>query len=122
MGLFDSIEAMAGGALQGEAHAALAGALDNSQLGGVAGVVEKLQAGGLGDLVSSWTEGGEQLPISEDQLKSAIGDEQVQQFAQSLGIPADQVLAACRNTSPNSRPRKRTNEVYVRSRSIWIYR
>jgi len=94
MGLFDSIEAMAGGALQGEAHAALAGALDNSQLGGVAGVVEKLQAGGLGDVVSSWTQGGEQLPISEDQLKSVIGDEHIQQFAQSLGIPTDQVLTA----------------------------
>jgi uncharacterized protein YidB (DUF937 family) len=92
MGLFDSLKGMAEGALEGEAHQALAGALDSSSLGGVSGVMDKLQAGGLGDLVSSWTQGGEQLPVSEDQLRSVLGDEHIQHFADSLGIPTDQVL------------------------------
>jgi uncharacterized protein YidB (DUF937 family) len=34
------------------------------------------------------------LPISEEQLRAALGDEHVQQLAKSLGIPVDQVLPA----------------------------
>ena len=93
MSIFGSLEAMAGQAFESETHQAIAGALENSSLGGVSGLVEQLKAGGLGDVVSSWVSGGEQIPLNEDQLKAVIGDEHVQQFAQSLGIPTDQVLA-----------------------------
>lgn len=88
MGLFDSLESMAGDQI----HQALAGALDNAAPGGVEGVLTKLQQGGLGEVVSAWCS-GEHLPISPDQLQSALGDEHVQQIAQSMGVDPDQALA-----------------------------
>src|SRR5271170_7519441 len=57
------------------------------------GLVAALQKGGLGPQVQSWLGPGANLPITEDQLKSVLGNAQVQEFARHLGLPVDQTLA-----------------------------
>jgi uncharacterized protein YidB (DUF937 family) len=96
MGLFDDI----GGALKGmlgqEAGAAMpaliSAALAKTDLGNLNGVVTQLQQGGLGDQVTSWLGSGGNLPVSADQLRGALGNEQVRELAGHLGLPVDQAL------------------------------
>jgi uncharacterized protein YidB (DUF937 family) len=97
---------------QGEAGglpAILAQILANTDLGSVGGLLQQLQKSGLGPQVASWLGNGANLPVSVDQLREALGNEQVRQLATSLGIPVDQLLgqlsqhlpAAIDHMSPN---------------------
>jgi len=45
----------------------------------------------LQETVSSWVGKGKNLPISADQIKSALGSEQMSKLAQKIGLPADTV-------------------------------
>ena len=96
MGLLDSLGGVLKGAF-GEAEAAALPAMINAvlaktQYGDLNGLVSALQQGGLGPQVKSWLGNGANLPVSADQLRSALGDERVRQIAASLGIPVDVVL------------------------------
>jgi uncharacterized protein YidB (DUF937 family) len=113
MGLFDNI----GGALKGvvgqvvaaEAPALISAVLAKTNLGDLQGLVAKLQQGGLNDQVRSWLGNGTNLPVTPDQLRAALGNEQVQQLARQLGLPVDAALkllaehvpAAVDQASPN---------------------
>jgi len=96
MGLLDSL----GGALKGvlgqveaDAVPALVSAvLAKTNLGDLQGLVAKLQQGGLNDQVQSWLGNGANLPVTADQLRAALGNEQVQQLARELGLPIDGAL------------------------------
>ena len=96
MGFLDDI----GGALKGmlgqDAGAAIPGlitaALAKSDLGNLNGIVAQLQQGGLGNQVASWLGSGANLPVSADQLRSALGNQQVRELAGHLGLPVDQAL------------------------------
>jgi uncharacterized protein YidB (DUF937 family) len=66
--------------------------LGKTDLGGMGGLLQQLQQSGLGEQVSSWLGNGENLPISVDQLKGALGDPQLRQLAAQLGLPVDQLL------------------------------
>jgi uncharacterized protein YidB (DUF937 family) len=92
MGLFDTLKSAAVGALESEAPAILNAALTNANLGGLQGVVNQLQAAGLGRQVQSWLSGGSNLPITADQLKAALSNDQVKQLAQHFGVHPDAVL------------------------------
>lgn len=96
MGLLDSL----GGALKGvlgqvEADAVpalISAVLAKTNLGDLQGLVNKLQQGGLSDQVQSWLGNGANLPVTVDQLRAALGNEQVQQIARQLGLPIDGAL------------------------------
>jgi len=96
MGLLDSL----GGALKGvlgqvEADAVpalISAVLAKTNLGDLQGLVNKLQQGGLSDQVQSWLGNGTNLPVTVDQLRAALGNEQVQQIARQLGLPIDGAL------------------------------
>jgi len=101
MGLFDQLVS---GALRGamgqgggQADSLLPGLLGQllgqTNLGGIGGLLTQLQQGGLGDQVSSWLGNGTNAAISPDQLRNALGGDQVQQMARSAGLPVDQLLA-----------------------------
>ena len=66
--------------------------LGKTDLGSIGGLLQQLQQSGLGAQVASWLGNGENLPISVDQLKSALGDQRLRQLATQLGLPVDQVL------------------------------
>ncbi|WP_394781194.1 YidB family protein [Undibacterium sp.] len=66
------------------------GMLSNSQSGGgLQGMVATFQQSGLGEVVSSWVGTGQNLPISADQIKQALGNGQLQQLADAAGISHD---------------------------------
>ncbi len=68
---------------------------------GLQTILTKLQGAGFGDQVQSWFDKNKgNLPITPDQIKTALGDEHVQQIAKSLGIPVDAILAALAEKLP----------------------
>jgi uncharacterized protein YidB (DUF937 family) len=98
MGILDSIES----ALQqvnagnpgnaGNMPAAISTALANTNLGGLSGILGQLEQGGLGKEVQSWLGSGTNLPVTADQLRSALSDQHVQQIARQLGLPVDSAM------------------------------
>jgi uncharacterized protein YidB (DUF937 family) len=91
------------GNLVGQAEQAALPDLMKSVLGteGLQTILAKLQDAGFGTQVSSWLDKNKNnLPITADQIKAALGDEHVQQIAKSLGIPVDAILAALAEKLP----------------------
>ncbi len=85
------------GNLVGEAEQAALPALMKKVMGdeGLQSVLAKLQGAGFAAQVQSWLDKNkDNLPITPDQIRTALGDEHVQQIAKSLGIPMDTVLEA----------------------------
>ena len=97
----DIFGSILGSALRGLAGQGGTGALSDilsqvvgkTDLGSIGGLLQQLQRSGLGAQVASWLGNGENLPISVDQLKSALGDQHLRQLATQLGLPVDQLLS-----------------------------
>ena len=121
MGLFDDLGGGLKGALgqmlgqaagQLEANALpglLNQVLGNTQLGNVGGLLAKLQEGGLAGQVASWLGNGSNMPVGADQLRAALGSEQVQQIANSLGLPTDKILEVLSEHLPGAIDRMSPN-------------
>jgi uncharacterized protein YidB (DUF937 family) len=98
MGLLDNLglgDVLKGALGQVEAAALPAlinGVLAKTQYQDLNGLVAALQSGGLGSQVQSWLGPGANLPITADQLKAVLGNAQVQEFANHLGLPVDQTM------------------------------
>ncbi len=98
MGLFSNLnlgDALKGAMSQIEAAAVPAlinAVLEKTQYHDVNGLVAALQKGGLGPQVQSWLGSGTNMPITEEQLKTVLGNTQVQEFARHLGLPVDATL------------------------------
>ena len=79
MGLLDSLTGALGANLgQIEAAAApalISAVLAKTNLGNLQGLVNQLQQGGLGPQVQSWLGNGQNLPVSADQLRAALGSD-----------------------------------------------
>jgi uncharacterized protein YidB (DUF937 family) len=89
--LGDLVGGLTGGGGSGGNQAILNSAVEmlNNHPGGISGVLQNFHAQGLGELASSWVGNGQNLPVSPEQIQSVLGNEQVQQFAQKLGISPD---------------------------------
>lgn len=89
------------GALGGQLENLLGGEQSNlnglfqnalAQAGGYPGILSKLEQSGMGAQVESWLSANAgNLPINADQIRSALGDQHLQQLAASFGVPMDQV-------------------------------
>ena len=105
-----------GGALGGGLGGAILGSLlggDNqqqgasllssilNQLGGINGLVNILSKSGLGDQVQSWIGTGANQPVSADQLQSALGNDQLGNIAQQLGLDQGQVAGVLAHMLPD---------------------
>jgi uncharacterized protein YidB (DUF937 family) len=91
MGFLDEITKVVGGQLfggasQGGLMEQVLGLINNPQTGGLGGLVEMFKSKGLGDAVSSWISTGENQPVSNDQITSALGSNTIQEISQKLGI------------------------------------
>jgi uncharacterized protein YidB (DUF937 family) len=99
MGLLDQITGFFGGD-QARAVDAIKKLLDpNGPLGGLDGLVKKFQEAGLGDKIQSWIGGGENLPISADEVKRVLPDT-VNDLAGETGKGADEVAGTIADTLP----------------------
>jgi len=76
--------------------------LGKTDLGSAGGLLAKLQEAGLGSQVSSWLGNGANLPLSADQLRTALGNEQVQQIANAIGLPTVKVLCVLSEHLPGT--------------------
>ena len=92
MGLLDTLKNALGGSGSSEAFTVVSALLSQTNLGGFQGIVSKLQAAGLDSQVKSWLGDGTNIPISADQLRAVLSNEQVQSVAQHFGLPVDQAL------------------------------
>jgi len=68
--------------------------------GGVSGMVNSLNTGGLGSIVSSWIGTGQNLPVSADQIESALGSGPIANLAAKAGISPDQAKTALSQLLP----------------------
>jgi uncharacterized protein YidB (DUF937 family) len=84
---------LTGQAEGGALPAILAQVLGKTDLGSVGGLLQQLQQSGLGPQVASWLGNGQNMPVSIDQIKQALGDGHIAQLAASFGLPVDQLLA-----------------------------
>jgi uncharacterized protein YidB (DUF937 family) len=96
LGLFDNMKGSLGGMIGQVASAAapalISAALAKTNLGNLQGLVNQLQQGGMGDQVKSWLGNGANMQITPDQLRAALGNDQVKQLAAHFGIPVDAAL------------------------------
>src|SRR5437764_7142226 len=106
MGLFDGLGDALKGVLGQAGESALPGlitsVLGRTDLGGLGGIVSKLQEAGLGNQVQSWLGNGVNLPVSADQIRSALGNEQLQQIARHFGLPVDETLKVLSEHLPST--------------------
>jgi uncharacterized protein YidB (DUF937 family) len=98
-----------GGLLGGGGAAALPGLLteivgtgQGAAGGGLPALLQQFEAAGLGQHVQSWVSGGENMPVSAEQVASAIPTEQLEAWAQRLGVPADAVPALLAHVLPHA--------------------
>ena len=82
--------------------AVLSRVLAGTDLGSVGGLLQSLQQGGLDRQVASWLGNGNNLPISPDQLRNALGDDRLRQMAAAAGLPIDQLLNALSQKLPDA--------------------
>jgi uncharacterized protein YidB (DUF937 family) len=97
MGILDSLENSPAirGAL-GQLEAAVLPIVLNEVLGqggqgGLSAIVAKLEQAGFGTQVKSWIGNGQNLPITADQLREALGSDVVKQLAARFNVPIDQL-------------------------------
>jgi uncharacterized protein YidB (DUF937 family) len=90
--LGSALRGLAGQGATGGLSDVLSQVLGKTDFGSIGGLIQQLQQSGLGAQVTSWLGNGENLPISVDQLKGALGGPQLRQLATQLGLPVDQLL------------------------------
>jgi uncharacterized protein YidB (DUF937 family) len=59
---------------------------------GLGGLLEQFQRAGLGDVANSWVSPGQNMPVSPDQLGSALGGDQIASMASQLGMGQSDLL------------------------------
>jgi uncharacterized protein YidB (DUF937 family) len=62
--------------------------------GGLQGLLAKFQESGLQDQVASWLGQGENHPITAQQAHAALGDTELSEMSDKLGMPKEQVAEA----------------------------
>lgn len=67
---------------------------------GLGGLVSQFTSKGLGDVIGSWIGTGNNLPVSGDQLKSALGDDTIKNIASKLGMDSNAVTSQLSNLLP----------------------
>ena len=72
------------------------------QFGGVDGIMSKLQESGLGDQVSSWIGSGENMPVSADQIKDALGQADLDKLAGKTGLQVDDLANRISTKMPDA--------------------
>src|ERR1700730_6960670 len=84
MGLFDKIL----GGVVGAGATTLLNSFIEKQ-GGLQNIASQFEKNGFGDTMRSWISQGQNLPITSDQIRQAIGSEKATELAAKPGLPAD---------------------------------
>jgi uncharacterized protein YidB (DUF937 family) len=68
--------------------------------GGMTAVLERLRQKGLGGQAQSWISSGANQPIDPQSVEQVVGRDELQQMAQRLGVPQQQVTQAFAEIMP----------------------
>ncbi len=68
--------------------------------GGLQKLLSQFQQKGMGDKADSWVKPGDNHPLTGDEVRSALGDDQVAQAAQQLGVSEDEAAATLAQVIP----------------------
>lgn len=69
---------------------------------GLNGLISKFTSKGLGDIIGSWVSTGKNLPVSQDQIQSVLGSDQIKNIASKLGISTNEVTSQLSNLLPQA--------------------
>lgn len=83
---------------QGDLLGGVMGLINSS--GGLPALLQQLQGSGLGDQVASWIGTGENQAVSGDQIKDALGADNIQQIAQQAGVEPEHASAGLAQLLP----------------------
>ena len=103
MGLLDQMAGALAGGQSGGNGALLETVLklvNDPRHGGLEGLVQAFQKGGLGEIVNSWVSTGQNLPVSPEQVQSALGDSSMQAIAAQLGVSPEQASGSLADLLP----------------------
>lgn len=104
MGLLDGLAGQVLGGLtggaQGQGNPLMQAAIGLIQNGGLSQLLAKFQQAGLADQAASWVGTGQNLPISADQLKAALGSGAIADIAAKLGMSHDQAAGGLASLLP----------------------
>lgn len=85
----------------GSALSSLLGGGDNDSDLDIGGLVGKLTGGDMGGALQSWLGDGDNEAVSAEQVTSALGADQVAEFASKLGIGQDEAAGGLSDLIPN---------------------
>ncbi|MGH1575403.1 YidB family protein [Methylobacterium sp. P31] len=94
MSLFSTLEQMA--------IKALPGLVQQVMPGGLNALLDQLRRSGYESQVNSWLGRGPNEPITADDLRKVLDNEQVRQMAQKLGVPMDQLFPTLAKALPEA--------------------
>jgi len=77
------------------------GLINNPQTGGLSGLAQMFKDKGLGDTISSWISTGNNLPVSADQIKKALGADKVQEISQNVGVSEEETSTGLASLLPD---------------------
>ncbi|MCJ2122617.1 YidB family protein [Methylobacterium sp. J-077] len=98
MSLFNTL----GGSLEQMALKALPGIIQQVLPGGLNALLDQLRRSGYESQVNSWLGRGPNQPITPDDLQKVLGNEQVRQMAEKLGVPVDQLFPTLAKALPEA--------------------
>jgi uncharacterized protein YidB (DUF937 family) len=81
--------------------AGLLGLISDPKNGGFGGFIDRFNNVGLGDTVRSWVTTGDNTPISNEQLESALGPETLASIANRAGVDRDTATTALAGMVPH---------------------
>lgn len=87
--LAGSLENLSGGGGKAAMVSAVIGMIE-SHPGGFSGLVQSFEQQGLGAVVNSWISTGPNQPVSAQQVQQTLGNDQIQNVAQKLGVDSGQ--------------------------------
>lgn len=74
--------------------------LVGGQSSGLNGLISQFTSKGLGDVIGSWVSTGKNLPVSNDQIQSVLGNDQIKNIASKLGMDTNAVTSQLSNLLP----------------------
>ncbi len=74
--------------------------VNDPQTGGLQGLIKQFNDKGLGELMSSWISTGQNLPISADQIKTALGNDKIRELASKFNLGEQDVSKSLSDMLP----------------------
>ncbi len=103
MGLLDDLAGGALGKLMGGGDSAKLVQMAMGMLGGaggLSGLLEKFQGAGLKEQADSWVSTGENQAIDPDQVRQALGDDEIDRVASEAGVSREEAAGGLAGLLP----------------------